>query len=146
VSPARRRRAVSMVQDRLCLSERRACQIAGQHRSTQRHEPTEAQRRRRPENPPARALSRASSLGLSPRPRPPARGGLRAQPKARPADLARGGLRVPKRPRKRQRLGTSTVPAERLHPERPDQVWALDFQFDQTAEVPSHRPGENAQT
>ena len=27
-----------MLQDRLKLSERRACEIAGQHRSTQRHE------------------------------------------------------------------------------------------------------------
>ncbi len=29
-----------MLCDRLSLSERRACQIAGQHRSTQRLEPT----------------------------------------------------------------------------------------------------------
>jgi hypothetical protein len=28
-----------MLQDRLTLSERRACKIAGQHRSTQRHQP-----------------------------------------------------------------------------------------------------------
>jgi hypothetical protein len=28
-----------MLEDRLGLSERRACQIAGQHRSTQRREP-----------------------------------------------------------------------------------------------------------
>jgi hypothetical protein len=28
-----------MLEDRLSLSERRACAIAGQHRSTQRHEP-----------------------------------------------------------------------------------------------------------
>jgi putative transposase len=44
------------------------------------------------------------------------------------------GLRVPQRRRKRQRLGESTVPASRLAAERPDQVWALDFQFDQTAD------------
>src|SRR3989442_7401684 len=44
------------------------------------------------------------------------------------------GLRVPVRRRKRQRLGESTVPAARLRAERPDQVWALDFQFDQTAD------------
>ena len=35
---------------------------------------------------------------------------------------------------KRQRLGASTVPADRLRAERPDHVWALDFQFDQTAD------------
>jgi transposase InsO family protein len=44
------------------------------------------------------------------------------------------GLRVPARRRKRRRLGESTVPAVRLRAERPDHVWALDFQFDQTAD------------
>ncbi len=44
------------------------------------------------------------------------------------------GLRVPQRRRKRRRLGDSTVPAQRLRAERPNQVWAFDFQFDQTAD------------
>jgi putative transposase len=39
---------------------------------------------------------------------------------------------VPARRRKRQRLGTSTTPADRLAAERPNHVWALDYQFDQT--------------
>ncbi len=38
LSPARRRSAVLMLQDRLELSERRVCLIVGQHRSTQRRE------------------------------------------------------------------------------------------------------------
>jgi len=41
---------------------------------------------------------------------------------------------VPQRRRKRRRLGDSTVPARRLRAERPNQVWALDFQPDQTAD------------
>ena len=44
------------------------------------------------------------------------------------------GLRVPQRKRKRHRLGDSTVPAERLRAERPNHVWALDFQFDTTTD------------
>ena len=45
------------------------------------------------------------------------------------------GLRVPAKRRKRQRLGDSAVPpAARLRAERPNHVWALDFQFDQTAD------------
>lgn len=44
------------------------------------------------------------------------------------------GLRVPQRARKRRRLGDSTAPKERLRAERPDHVWAFDFQFDQTAD------------
>jgi putative transposase len=44
------------------------------------------------------------------------------------------GLRVPQRKRKRLRLGESTVPAKRLRAERPNHVWALDFQFDTTVD------------
>jgi putative transposase len=43
------------------------------------------------------------------------------------------GLRVPPKRRKRQRLGVSTTPADRLRAIRPDHVWALDYQFDVTA-------------
>jgi len=123
-----------MLQDRLSLSERRACQIAGQHRSTQRHEPARA-----PDDTALRAR-----LGAPSRERP--RWGYR---RAHARLLEEGwalnrkrvqriwreeGLRVPKRRRKRLRLGESTVPAERLRAQRPNQVWALDFQFDQTAD------------
>jgi len=41
---------------------------------------------------------------------------------------------VPQRRRKRRRLGESTVPAKRLRAQRPNHVWAFDFQFDQTAD------------
>jgi putative transposase len=41
VSPPRRRRAVDMLGVRLGLSQRRACQIAGQSRSARRHRPAE---------------------------------------------------------------------------------------------------------
>jgi len=44
------------------------------------------------------------------------------------------GLRVPAKRRKRQRLGTSTASASRLRSERPNHVWALDFQYDTTAD------------
>lgn len=44
------------------------------------------------------------------------------------------GLRVPSRGMKRHRLGTSTVPADRLRAERPNQVWAMDFLFDATSD------------
>ncbi len=123
-----------MLQDRLCLSERRACQIAGQHRSTQRHEPNTAA---------DDAALRARLAGLS-RERP--RWGYRraharlleegwALNRKRVQRLWREeGLRVPVRRRKRRRLGESTVPADRLRAERPDHVWALDFQFDQTSD------------
>ncbi len=42
------------------------------------------------------------------------------------------GLRVPRRAKKRRRLGESTAAADRLKAERPNHVWALDFQHDAT--------------
>ena len=39
VSPSQRRRAVELLQEKLGVSQRRACEIAGQHRSTQRYVP-----------------------------------------------------------------------------------------------------------
>ena len=134
MSPSRRRQAVLMLRDRLGVSERRACQIAGQHRSTQRHEP-----RRARDDAALRALLRKISAER------PRWGYRRAHARLlqegwsvnrkRTQRLWREeGLRVPVRARKRQRLGVSTVPAARLTAERPDHVWALDFQFDQTAD------------
>jgi putative transposase len=123
-----------MLQDRLGLSERRACEIARQHRSTQRRESTLAA---------DDGALRASLCELS-RKRP--RWGYRrahaklcqeswSLNRKRVQRLWREeGLRVPARRRKRQRIGGSTVPADRLAAERPDHVWALDFQFDQTAD------------
>jgi putative transposase len=46
VSPARRRRAVEHLQQVFGVSQRWACQLVGQHRSTQRHQPAEPDRDR----------------------------------------------------------------------------------------------------
>jgi len=39
LSPARRRACIDHVRDQFKVSERRACRVLGQHRSTQRHVP-----------------------------------------------------------------------------------------------------------
>jgi putative transposase len=132
VSPACRRRAVEHLQRVLGVSQRWACQLVGQHRSTQRHQPTEPDRDRvlRAQ---LRRLSRAH----------PRWGYRRAHAQLREAGWSvnrkavqrlwrEEGLRVPVRRRKRQRLGISSTPAARLAAEHPDHVWALDYQFDQT--------------
>jgi putative transposase len=123
---------VGHLQRVLGLSQRLACRIVGQHRSTQRHQPTQPDR--------DRAL-RAELRRLS-RARP--RWGYRrahaqllhqgwvVNRKAIQRRWREEGLRVPSQRRKRQRLGTSTCPADRLAAEHPDHVWALDYQFDQT--------------
>jgi putative transposase len=123
-----------MLQDRLGISERRACRYVGQHRSTQRHEPVVAGE--------DQAL-RAELRGISRR--RPRWGYRRAHQlllddgweinRKRTQRLWREeGLRVPPKRRKRQRLGVSTVPADRLRAQAADHVWAIDFQWDQTAD------------
>jgi putative transposase len=64
--------------------------------------------------------------------REPRRALVGGEPQARPAVVREEGLRRPVRSRKRRRV----VPeqAERLRAERPNQVWAIDFQFDETAD------------
>lgn len=123
-----------MLRDRLGVSERWACRVVGQHRSTQRHEPVRA----------ADDAALRSELRKFSKDRP--RWGYRRAHhhlrelgwevnRKRVQRLWREeGLRVPQRRRKRRRLGASTVPGERLRAERPNQVWAFDFQFDQTAD------------
>jgi putative transposase len=124
-----------MLIDRLGVSERRACRIVGQHRSTQRHRPLRGGDRDDALRGRLRRLS-------AEHPRWGYRlawGAVRAEGwemnRKKIQRLWREeGLRVPQRKRKRYRLGESTVPANRLRAERPNHVWALDFQFDTTTD------------
>ena len=128
-----------MLQDRLVLSERRACRVTGQHRSTQRRLPARGRG-----DDALRTELHAFSRGH------PRWGYRRAWAilreegwgvnRKRVQRLWREeGLRVPVKRRKRQRLGESTVPVVRLRAERPNHVWALDFlaveQFDSLLEA-----------
>ena len=121
-----------MLQDRLGLSERRACRIAGQSRSTQRHCPKvapddQALRRRLrkiSEQRPRWGYRRAHGHLLSE--------GFSLNRKRVQRIWREEGLRVPLKAKKRRRLGESTVPAERLKAEHPNHVWALDYQHDAT--------------
>jgi len=123
-----------MLRERLEVSERRACRITGQHRSTQRHEPRGGDRddalRAR-----LRDLSREHPRWGYRRAWATLRSEGWAVNRKKVQRLWRAeGLRVPVKRRKRQRLGASTAPAARLRAERPDHVWALDFQFDTTVD------------
>jgi len=73
-------------------------------------------------------------VGVPARARAAVAGRVDAEHQAHPAGVARGGPQSGAKRRKRQRLGESTVPAERLRAERSDHVWAIDFQWDQTAD------------
>jgi putative transposase len=123
---------VAHLQERFGVSQRLACRIVGQHRSTQRHQPIEPERDRVLRQQ-LRAFSRAHPRwGYRRAHAQLLHQGWVVNRKAIQRLWREEGLRVPARRRKRQRLGTSTTPADRLAAEHPDHVWALDYQFDQT--------------
>ncbi len=111
-----------MLRDRLGVSERWACRVCGQHRSTERYEPKRAE-----DDAALRAELRTFSVE---RPRwgyrraritgCVRRAGSVNRKRVQRRRRAKEGLRVPQRTRKRRRLGESTVPAQRLRAERPE--------------------------
>ena len=121
-----------MLQDRLGASQRRACEIVGQHRFTQRYEPAEAgsdrdsraELRNFADGHPRWGYRRAHAVLV--------RRGWRVNPKKVQRIWREEGLRVLSKKRKRRRAGDSDTPAG-VRAEHPDHVWALDFQFDVTA-------------
>src|SRR3546814_791395 len=125
-----------MLQDRFGVSERRACKVTGQHRSTQRLEP--------PVTPDDEAELREFLVRVA-QGRP--RGGWRRAAKELGRDgwevnnkrvrrLWRDeGLQVPTKTKKKRLTGVGThVGAMSLI--APNALWALDFQFDHTIDHP----------
>ncbi len=134
VTPDRRRRAVEVLQGRVGVSERRACRVVGQHRSTQR-------RPARPIPDPDAKLRRRLRRFARRHPRLGWRkahdvvrreGWVVNHKKLRRLWREEGLRRPPGGKRKRRRPGTSD--GTLLRAEHPNHVWALDFQFDETAD------------
>jgi transposase InsO family protein len=132
VSAARRRACVGHVVAELDVSERFACKVLGQHRSTQRRAPRQAD---------DEAALTASIIGLA---KQYGRYGYRritallwaegwqCNHKRVERIWRREGLKVPARQPKRGRLWLNDGSCVRLRPERPNQVWAYDFVEDRT--------------
>ncbi len=117
------------------LSERFACRVTGQQRSTQRRAPASTT----PADPDAALRSWLRDWAKD----HPRRGFRNAYADARGEGWAvnhkkiqrlwrEEGLRVPQR-RRRKRVGTSTA-ADRPCADAPNRVWAVDFQFDATTD------------
>jgi len=134
VSPTRRREAVEKVQEKLGVSERRACKVTGQPRGTQRYE------RRRPDDEERLVGQMLEFVRLHPR-----YGYRRVWALLRGDGWAvnrkrvwrlwkREGLKVPKKRRKRRRLGSSENGCVRRRAEHKDHVWAWDFIHDRTTD------------
>lgn len=133
MTPDRRRRAVDRLQERFGVSERHACGVIGQHRSTQRlprpipsddEELLRAWLRAFAVRRPRWGWRRAAN-GLR-------RDGWKINNKRVQRLWRAEGLKVPYRKRKRPPRGDGHVGA--FCPIRPNVLWALDFQFDQTCD------------
>jgi putative transposase len=122
-----------MLLNRFGVSERRACRAIGQPRSTQRRPgplppPEEEHLRER-----LRALARAHPrYGYRRMTAILRREGYCVNHKRIQRLCRDEGLRVTKKAKKRSRVGLSVTDGTRLRPIRPNHVWAIDYQFDQT--------------
>jgi putative transposase len=133
LTPGRRRRAVGTLQARFGVSERRACRVAGQHRSTQRKRPLP------PHDENQRLASRLREIakehprwGWKTAHEILLREGWTLNRKRTRRIWRQEGLRRPVRARKRRRQGNGQ--AAWLRATKPNEVWAVDFQFDETAD------------
>lgn len=123
-----------MVRERLEVSERRACSITGQPRSTQRYAP-------RADDDEKRLVARMHEL-VGERPRYGYRRlaallrgeGFRANDKRVHRLWKQEGFKVPKRSVRKRRLGTSANGVARLSAKAPGEVWAWDFFHDRLAD------------
>lgn len=120
------------VQDKLGVSERRACKVLGQPHSTQRYRaqrpekdrPLAQRMHQLAEENPRFGYRRIASL-LS-------REGWQANTKRVHRLWKRAGLQVPRKQRKRRRLNAGEDGCARLKATCPGHVWSVDFLFDTT--------------
>jgi putative transposase len=132
VSPARRRLAVVHVCERLRVSERRACRVLQQARSTQRHRRTRADDEDRLV---ARITELATLYGRYGYRRITGLlhgEGWRVNEKRVERIWRQEGLKVPRRQPKRGRLWLNDGSCVRLRPEHRNHVWSYDFVADRT--------------
>ena len=116
------------------VSQRRACQALGRHRSLIRYEPAADADR-------AALVERMRELALANPRYGYRRITARLRAEGRRVNVKRvlrlwraEGLKVPRRQRKRRRLGSSEGGTQRRRAGRRNEVWSYDFVFDPTAD------------
>src|SRR5215210_1234674 len=132
VGPSGRRRAVGYLVSLSTYSERRACRLMGQSRSTQRYQARPVRDRDR------RLRARVIELARQ-HPRyghrrlthELRRGSWKVNRKCVRRICREEGLKIVRRAKKRRRLGQSKNGVMKLRAERRNHVWSYDFVFDQ---------------
>ena len=132
VGPSGRRRAVAYLMSLSKYSERRACRLLGQPRSTQRYKgKIESARERRLR---ARVIELARQhprYGYRRLTNELRRGSWKVNRKCVRRICREEGLKIVRRPKKRRRLGQSKNGVMKLRAEKKNHVWSYDFVFDQ---------------
>lgn len=123
-----------MLRERFGVSQRRACRVVGQHRSTERLDPPTLS----DDEAELRAFLRAFSKerprwGWRRAAKAARREGRRVNDKRIQRLWREEGLKVPYRKRKKPHRGIGTAVGA-MCPIAPDALWALDFQFDTTVD------------
>ncbi|MCH7640270.1 MAG: IS3 family transposase [Bacteroidetes bacterium] len=132
LSPARRRRAVEHVRETLRVSERRACRVLEQARTTQRHRPEPSLDEERLVTQMIEWATRYGRYGYRRITGLLRWDGWRVNHKRIERLWRREGLKVPKKQPKRGRLWLGDGSCIRLRPEHRNHVWAYDFIADRT--------------
>ncbi|MGE0056153.1 MAG: IS3 family transposase [Hyphomicrobium sp.] len=139
LSPSRRRQCIDHVRDTLKVSERRACTVLGQHRSTQRKVPNgreDEERLTADTIELARQYGRYGYRKISALLRD---AGWLVNDKRVERIWRREGLKVPHKQSKRGRLWLADGSCVRLRPEHRNHVWSYDFVEDRTHEGRKYR-------
>ncbi|MEJ2372125.1 MAG: IS3 family transposase [Gemmatimonadales bacterium] len=127
LSPSRRRRCIELVRGKLGVSERRACRVLGQHRSTQRHV---ARGRADEDRLVADMIELVRQYGRYGYRRIAALlrdAGWQVNDKRVERLWRREGLKVPMKQSKKGRLWLNDGSCIRLRPVHRDHVWSYDF-------------------
>jgi putative transposase len=132
VSPARRRACVEHVVRELGVSERKACAVVGQHRSTQRKMPRGSDDEAALTGDIIDLAKRYGRYGYRRITALLRDAGWTVNRKRVERIWRREGLKVPQRQPKRGRLWLADGSCVRLRPERANHVWAYDFVEDRT--------------
>lgn len=133
MSPAKRRRAATEIQEELQLSERRVCRALGQPRSTQRHDRTVSVREMTVRDEIVRLACQYGRYGYRRITALLRNDGWRVNHKCVERIWRQEGLKVPQKQPKRRRLWLNDGSCLRLRPERPNHVWSYDFVTDRTS-------------
>jgi len=127
LSPSRRRRCVDHVMVKFSVSERFACKVLGQHRSTQRKKPQSRPDEEALTTDIIRLASRYGRYGYRRITAMLRSEGWTVNAKRVERIWRREGLKVPQKQPKRGRLWLNDGSCVRLRPEHPNHVWSYDF-------------------